>query len=58
MSMAERRSVAFLGRLQWLAAGGDSMSNTAPESREPLVVAGSGGAGLSPAGADAGEGRE
>ena len=56
--MAERRSVAFLGRLQWLAAGGDSMSNTAPESREPLVVAGSGGAGLSPAGADAGEGRE
>ena len=58
MSVAKRGSVAFLGRLQWLAAGGDSMGNTAPESRGPLVAAGSGGAGLSPAGADAGEERE
>ena len=33
------------------------MSNTGPESTVPRAASGGGGAGLCPAGADAGEGR-
>jgi hypothetical protein len=48
---------AFLGRRSRCWAGGDSMGNTDPESTVPRAGSGGGGAGLRPAGADAGEGR-
>jgi hypothetical protein len=49
---------AFLGRRsQVRVAGGHSMGNTGPESAVPRAAAGGGGAGLRPAGADAGQGR-
>ena len=47
---------AFLGRRSRCRAGGDSMSNTAPESWVPRALSGGGGAGLCPAGAAVGEG--
>jgi hypothetical protein len=48
---------AFLGRRSRCGAGGNSIRNTGPESTVPRAAAGGGGAGLSPAGAVAGEGR-
>ena len=48
---------AFLGRRWRRVAGGNSMSNTGPESHVPPAASGDGGAGLRPAGAVAGEGR-
>jgi hypothetical protein len=48
---------AFLGRRSRCGAGGHSMGNTGPESAVPRAAAGGGGAGLRPAGADAGQGR-
>jgi hypothetical protein len=40
-----------------LKPGTYTVSNTGPESRVPRAASGGGGAGLRPAGADAGEGR-
>jgi hypothetical protein len=48
---------AFLGRRSGRGAGGHSMGNTGPESTVPRAASGGGGAGLRPAGADAGQGR-
>ena len=48
---------AFLGRRSRCRAGGSGLGNTAPESTVPRAGSGVGGAGLRPAGADAGEGR-
>jgi hypothetical protein len=50
--------LAFLGRRWRCRAGGDSMGNTDPESTVPSAASGAGGAGLRPAGADAGQERE
>jgi hypothetical protein len=50
-------SRAFLGRRSGRGAGGHSIRNTGPESTVPGATSGVGGAGLRPAGADAGEGR-
>ena len=47
---------AFLGRRWQCGAGGHSVNDTGPESTVPPAASG-GGAGLRPAGADAGEGR-
>src|SRR6266540_5429276 len=58
-SRAHRREyLVSLGRRRRRGAGGDSMSNTAPESTVPSASSGGDGAGLRPAGADAGERRE
>jgi hypothetical protein len=48
---------AFLGRRYGCGAGGHSMGNTGPEGTVPVATPGGGGAGLRPAGPDAGEGR-
>jgi hypothetical protein len=48
---------AFLGRRSWCGAGGHSMGNTGLESTVPRAASGGGGAGLRPAGADAGQER-
>ena len=55
--MKQERIRAFLGRRSQCAAGGNSVSNTGPESRVPRAAPGEGGAGLRQAGAGAGEGR-
>ena len=47
----------FLGRRSRCRAGGHSMRNTGPEITVPRAASGSGGAGLRPAGAGAGQGR-
>jgi hypothetical protein len=48
---------AFLGRRWGCGAGRHSIRNTGLESPVPPAASGGGGAGLRPAGADAGEGR-
>jgi hypothetical protein len=50
-------SGAFLGRRSQRGAGGHSAWGTGPESPVPRAASGGGGAGLRPAGADAGEER-
>jgi hypothetical protein len=55
--MATSLSRTFLGRRSGRGAGGHSMGNTGPESTVPGAASGGGGAGLCPAGADAGEER-
>ena len=48
---------AFLGRRGRRGAGGHSMGDTGPESTVRRAASGGGGAGLRPAGVDAGQGR-
>ena len=55
--MSNRNLRASLGRRSWYGAGGHSTTGTGPESPVPRASSGGGGAGLRPAGADAGQGR-
>jgi hypothetical protein len=48
---------AFLGHRSQCGAGGHSTPGTGPEGTVLRALSGGGGAGLRPAGADAGEGR-
>jgi len=48
---------AFLGRRSRCGARGHGTGGTGPEGSVPRAAAGGGGAGLRPAGADAGQGR-
>ena len=52
-----RAACAFLGRRCGCGAGGNSMSNTGPESTVPAAAAGGGVGRLRRPGAAAGEGR-